>query len=412
MRGIATLLAMTALLLPASSSGQANGVSNPNDYTQTYRNPTPGRLPVTMWYMYNKDVDSPELYRTMAECGANLVMYILPADSATINQSLRWSRETGLKFFLMNSYMLKPDPASRFVDLYRNNPQIVGFSIKDEPTASEFPELRKIRDAIYSQDTTKLLYTNLSPNIEAKQLHANNYATYVNEFVEQVNPPFISYDHYPIRQYKGEIYVEKNYYSNLEEIMKASKRYNRPFWGFAMIREEKYFPKPKISYLRYQLMSNLAYGAQGVQYYSYYATPKADGLPSAAYLSDGTTSPTWDMIKQVNQELEALTHVFLGAKVVDVRHTGMEIPQGTKALVTPPAPFTRIHSGSAGILISHIRNSGKNYVVMVNHDVFNKQRVRLGYKGKVFLIGSDGQGRLYRKSSITLDPGGYAIFSY
>lgn len=410
-RGLILLIA--ALMMSYSSVRQVNGSTNPTTYTQPYRNPTPGELPVVAWSTYNANVNTPDFYRGLAECGINIYFLCLePNDSAIIAQSLDMCGRYGLKEFIHCRAAFMQYNIKSTVDKFRDNPNLAGFAIDDEPNAPAFPQLRKLRDIVYSQDTTSLLYINLFPNSDLTVLKAKNYWDYLTNYIETVDPPFISYDNYPIT-FGKRLYVSETYYENLEEIHAASLKYGKPFWGFANTMERSPFPNPTIGFMRFQVFSNLAYGAQGIQYYRYWANISGGYEDNGApVLPDGKKSDIWYRLRQLNREIKALTPIFLGCKVIDVRHTGNSIPKGTKRLSGLPGPFTRIQSEGTGILVSTITNNNKNYLVMVNRDVENSQKVRLSWNGLLKIIDSEGKIRNFRSSSIKLEPGSYAIFNY
>ena len=51
-------------------------------------------------------------------------------------------------------------------------------------------------------------------------------------------------------------------------------------------------------------------------------------------------------------------------------------------------------------------------MVFCNHDVNKKQKVKIGWTGRLRQLMPDGSSRTVKNSSVTLDPGSYAIFTY
>lgn len=53
--------------------------------------------------------------------------------------------------------------------------------------------------------------------------------------MREVGTGFISYDYYPVRQYDDtkEIYIEPDFFQNLEIVSKLCKYYHTSFWAFA-----------------------------------------------------------------------------------------------------------------------------------------------------------------------------------
>jgi hypothetical protein len=188
----------------------------------------------------------------------------------------------------------------------------------------------------------------------------------------------VSFDHYPIC-FKG---VRPEFYANLEDIAKAAKAAGEPFWAFALSTAHDPYPVPTDAHIRFQIFSNLAYGAQGLQYFTY-TTPVGTrwNFHNAPIDENGKKTEVYDVIAKVNKEVHALTDVFLGAEVLNVRHTGDMIPEGTKALYDGgknvlPSEFGRLESEGDGLVVSHFKNGQHEYLMLVNKSIEKEQNVR------------------------------------
>lgn len=312
--------------------------------------------------------------------------------------------------FSMNDFAKMP----YFIKKYGDNPTVWGFSIADEPNASKFEELSRVQMDFNRLNPNQMPFYNLLPIVSPKQLGAPDYFTYVSDFVKIVNPPFISYDKYPVMVDKNRgIYVEDNFYLTLETIAKVAKDSGRPFWAYILSTQHWKYPKAKKEYLRFHIFTNLAYGAQGLSYFTYLLPDFDRGIgdfSNAPIDSKGKRTDVWKMVRDVNKEVHNLTKVFLGAEVIDVSHTGSTIPESTHRLSRLPAPFTTIENGPEGLVVSHLRNGDSEYLVIVNHDVLHKQRVKLPRQRPVTRIYPNGKEKTDKGPDLTLDPGGYAIF--
>jgi hypothetical protein len=76
----------------------------------------------------------------------------------------------------------------------------------------------------------------------------------------------------------------------------------------------------------------------------------------------------YDRVKQVNEEIQKLAGVFVGAKVLSVGHFGSHIPKGTKSftLMSPFISFNTFDNQDA--LLSWLENGERNFLVIVNKD--------------------------------------------
>src|SRR5690606_26264105 len=109
-----------------------------------------------------------------------------------------------------------------------------------------------------------------------------------------------------------------------------ARKSKRPLHAFLLSVAHTPYPIPTLTHRRVQGYSNLAYGAQVLQYFSYW-TPVGTtwNFHEAPIAADGARTPTYDVVKAFNAELNAVRGVFLGSEVESVGHTGDAIPVGT-----------------------------------------------------------------------------------
>jgi len=76
----------------------------------------------------------------------------------------------------------------------------------------------------------------------------------------------------------------------------------------------------------------------------------------------------FDRLQTVSQEIQSLAPVFLGAKVVSVAHTGLNVPNATRLLAQLPAPFQLLETVGEGAIVSVLENGDHSFLVVVNRD--------------------------------------------
>src|SRR5690606_19727717 len=133
----------------------------------------------------------------------------------------------------------------------------------------------------------------------------------------------------------------------------ASKKSGLPFWAFALSVPHGPYPVPTAGEIRLQMYSNLAYGAQALQYFTYW-TPGINSswdFHNAPIGLDGKRTEVYDRIKQINSEIQNLSGVFVNARLVSVAHTGARIPSGTRRIDKLPAPFKVLETGDNGAVV-------------------------------------------------------------
>ena len=115
---------------------------------------------------------------------------------------------------------------------------------------------------------------------------------------------------------------------NLEIVSEASRKADKPMWGFCLAVAHDPTPSA-LQHLRIQAFSNLAYGAQAIQYFTYW-TMKSDtwNFHEGPVGLDGKPAPsTPNRVKQVSQDRARLS--LLGSEVLSIGHTD-PISAGTR----------------------------------------------------------------------------------
>ena len=377
MKKIASL--MLALML-------AVGVMAQSKKPHTYKNPTPGEMPILGWFSLLGEQVTHERYLEMAEAGFNISFSHIYSIEET-QKALDAAKDSGVKVLVLAGAM--GDQIEDMVKMAKEHPSTAGYFLRDEPTAAEFPELSNIAQRIRAIDDDKLLYLNLFPNyVSTGHLQTKNYADYVRRFIKEVGLGLVSFDHYPVT-FDG---LRQDFYANLEDIADESKRAGVPFWAFALSTAHDPYPVPTREALRLQIFSNLAYGAQGIQYFTY-TTPLGTqwNFHNAPIDENDQRTDVYYLVKELNERVQGLSHIWLGAKVLEVGHTGKKIPQGTKRLKSLPKGITNIDSNGSGLVVSHLRNGRKEYMMVVNRDLEKTQKVTLECEKKIKQIVDGGK---------------------
>ena len=377
MKKIASL--MLALML-------AVGVMAQSKKPHTYKNPTPGEMPILGWFSLLGEQVTHERYLEMAEAGFNISFSHIYSIEET-QKALDAAKDSGVKVLVLAGAM--GDQIEDMVKMAKEHPSTAGYFLRDEPTAAEFPELSNIAKRIRAIDDDKLLYLNLFPNyVSTGHLQTKNYADYVRRFIKEVGLGLVSFDHYPVT-FDG---LRQDFYANLEDIADESKRAGVPFWAFALSTAHDPYPVPTREALRLQIFSNLAYGAQGIQYFTY-TTPLGTqwNFHNAPIDENDQRTDVYYLVKELNERVQGLSHIWLGAKVLEVGHTGKKIPQGAKRLKSLPKGITNIDSNGSGLVVSHLRNGRKEYMMVVNRDLEKTQKVTLECEKKIKQIVDGGK---------------------
>jgi len=344
-------------------------------------------IPIVGWCGLHDQHSTVQQYRQMAEAGFTHNLAGWGSDEA-MKKALDCAQQTGMKIFVRTP-QLETDPGAMAAK-FKDHPANGGYYVRDEPGADEFDKLAEAVAAIQKVDSVRPCYINLFPTYATVggQLMAASYQDYVDQFIRKIPLPFVSFDHYCITT-KG---FHKDYFENLEIIARSAKAGARPFWAFALCSAHWSYPPPALCHLRFQQFCNLAYGAQGLQYFTYITLDYPGWTAPGPVGLDG--KPTWvhGLVKQVNREIRSVEWVFLGSEVLSIGHSGKNIPQGTRAY-EPAGPIKSVEMSGQGAVVSVLSQGKRRFLVIVNRDYEMNVDLKVVWDAKTEMsqVGTDGQ---------------------
>ena len=365
-------------------------------------------LPIMAWAGIPETESNPERFRELKEMGINVNLSNY-ASADAMQKGLDLAQQVGIKM-VTSCPELKSDPETT-VKRFINHPALAGYFLRDEPVRKDFADLAAWAKRIEAIDKNHFCFVNLISSINTTKsdaLGTANYAEYVNTFATEVPSQLLSFDFYPILT-EG---IHESWYAGLEVFSAEAKKLGKPFWAFGLASSyNELHPIPTIPALRLQLYSNLAYGAQGLEFWAYWMSP---GLRCAPIGLDGKRTVVYDRIKAVNNEIQNLAAVFAGAKVVSVKHTGVVIPKGTLQLSTLPSAIKVFETEGAGALVSILENGANTFFMVVNRDL-NKSL-------PITILGDESLKRVLKDATVVkaaaysntteIEPGDVAIYMY
>ena len=354
-------------------------------------------FPIVAWTGLDERKDSDDGFIAMKECGINTYLWWYDTLEDLL-YVLDNAEKEGIKI-IARSQELYSEPEATVRKLM-NHPALMGYCLKDEPEVWDLDWLAELVGKIQSVDKVHPCYVNIYPNWCWGGI--NGYLAMVTNYLKKVPVPFLSFDFYPIWEVDGVPGLREGWYANLEDARTASLRFGIPFWAFALSSPgkegNKEWPVATVGHLRLQMFSNLVYGAQGFQYFTYHGICLA-----------GAKRPTYNRVKTVNAELQSLGFIFRNATVKNVWHTGAEIPERTYPLKIMPEGLESLDSGDAGLVVSRIEKEGRTYYALVNKDFEHDQQISIRFKSPVVRYNHDGY-LVSLDERITLPPGDITIF--
>ena len=375
-------------------------------------------IPILAWYSIPTTEMTEERYLELKEAGFTIsYSSIFSLEDAL--KALELGDKTGVKV-LIYCRELFSDPENAVRELMAH-PSLFGYSLGDEPSYKDFPTFAAAAERIRAIDSEHMLYMNLFPNYapvgllcsyEASDPLAGPYADYVRNFAEQVKLPMLSFDHYPVTS-GG---VRREWWSNLEVVSRQAEVSGVPFWAFTLATAHDPYPVATMASMRLQLYTDLAYGAQGLQYFTYWCPESTVwNFHEAPIDLEGNKTQVYYLAKELNAEIQARADVFLGSKVLKVRHTGLSLPPGVTPLSEIPAPVTKFDTHGKGAVVSLLEKGKYHYMVVVNRSVDEAWDYDIEFSARADRIGRDGKpSRIKAGKPLTfnLEEGDCAIYRW
>jgi hypothetical protein len=346
------------LLMPHITFAQVRPSTNPSSVTDTV-------FPLMAWDYVNTE----KVLYDMQQCGINVVAFVEPDFlDACHRYGIRGViYDEELSGMIFSSYNASKANAviERLIATYNSHPALYGYHLKDEPQTEEFPELAKSIDLIKKAAPGKWPYVNLFPT----QIFGDNYESHIDQFGSTCQPTAYSYDNY-VEDYVVEDGQKSFFWKNLEQIRDASLKYNLPFWNCILTAPHWDYTLVTEANLRIRIFASLVYGAKGLSYYKFISAslpilnaPDLGNFRGGPLDQFGERTPTWDLLRNMNRQIQNLGKTLLKLRSVEVYHFG-SIPEGCRGVqdhcLLKNVPYGNFVAGD------FVHEDGSSYVMIVN----------------------------------------------
>lgn len=387
-------LTAAAIAATACEKGESGGETPPEPMDLTGLT-VDGGFPIIAWTGIDAK-DTKSKFGPMKECGINTYLgWYDTFDEVML--ALDNAETAGVKLIIKSDDLFSD--TENTVRQMMEHPALLCYHIKDEPEVSDFSTLATIVKNIQAVDDKHPCYINLYPNWAWGNV--DGYLSKVTSFLSTVPVEFLSFDHYPVMEKDGTSQLRPEWYKNLEDIRRAARAKNMPFWAFALALSHRLgdvlYPIPTLAELRLQMFSNLVYGAQGFQYFTYWG------------IYQNAPTQVYERVQTVNRELQSMAPVFLGGTVQEVWHTG-KVPYGTKELKTMPKGIKSLVVSEKGAIVSQVVKDGITYVAIVNKDYKASMTMEIAFSGKAMKFDKAGNKAAAESGSLTVDPGDMVLY--
>lgn len=398
-------------LILAATPGDASGSDVRDKWTQhgfhfertNIAMLTPEEFPIIPWGWTAGD---DKALKDMKDCGFNLAGFVAP-------QHVDKVKKAGLKCIVDDPRISNNIPRDKevtdeqlagligeSVKRFRDNPTVYGYYMKDEPTVGWYPNLARWRAALAKADPDAVAYINLLP-IGAQGPGVDNYEQYLERFATEVKPAYISYDHYTVLDDGS---MRPSFFQNLEVVRKTAQRHGIPFWNIILSNAHFRYAKPTQGTMNIQVFGTLAYGGRGLSYFTYFA-PLTGNYRDAPIDQFMNKTPTWDMVRILNQQIHTLGPTYMKLRSVNVFHN-QDVPQGCSGMDTS-RHLAEVNGGNF-LVGEFIHEDGRPFVMVVNKDIHTSAAFSVKFKkeGRVMLTNAyTGQTVPWQGENNWLAPG-------
>jgi hypothetical protein len=260
---------------------------------------------------------------SIAECGFTMAGFVQPRDLplceklglAAIVAPPAMNREYVKAWRTLTDEQIE-QRVRLMIEQAGNSKAVAGYYLIDEPGAPLFPSLGKAVAAVRKYAPGKLAYINLFPGYatigapDTSQLGTASFTEYLERYVAEVKPQFISYDNYMV-QYSDDMRdpgKAASYYRDLLEVRRVAFKHGLPFWNIVSSNQIRpVTPPPSPANLLFQAYTTLAAGGRGVSWYTYYGgNPGKRGYAYAPIDQHEGQTATWGYLRMVNQQLRLI----------------------------------------------------------------------------------------------------------
>ncbi|MDF2932659.1 MAG: hypothetical protein K0R36_1990 [Chryseobacterium sp.] len=356
-----------------------------------------------------------EQFATMKNAGIDMCYTLYNTDKEVV-KALDAAYAANVKLVIKTETLFSD--TERTVNLIKNHPALYGYGIMDEPSPKKFEYITRLIQDIKKYDKKNIFYVNLFPNyVGSKDIDHYSYEDYLQTFINKVPVTFLSFDNYPLVNNR----IRDDWYENLEVVRKLRKKNNIPFWAFACSTIHYNYLKPTVAGIKLQQFGNLLYGAQVLQYFTYWTLTYEDNWVKEKYgysiVDDkGNPTPTYNVVKSVNAQIQRVAWVFSGVISDAIFHTGSEIPKGTTKLMSVPKGFKHFSTNGRNAIVSMMSNGKNKFIIIQNKsltDNFTLDYMLTKTMKKVDnLSGKAKNVSAFKKYKSIILPGDILIFTY
>ncbi len=217
------------------------------------------------------------------------------------------------------------DTCVELVRKTRDNPVVIGYTMKDEPTPEHFQQLGGLRDKLRAEAREdQFVMCNLLPNYFTPWDEAPNpetglttYQKYIKDYMDIVRPDCLSLDHYPLETNPdNDPAFLKCFLKNFVDIRNYGDQYGVETWGFIQSSGWNGRREPNEKELRFVINMHLAFGLKELTYFLYWQPWEigraCDGYDYTGMITyQGEQTPVYERAGRIDKEWKAMGTAYL-----------------------------------------------------------------------------------------------------
>ena len=383
------------------------------------------------------DINTDEMFEMYKDIGINMLNYT-EISSRNEKDSVRRVFEMCDKYDIAyfgvaadtaynhGKYEITPTKIGQQLATWAKYDSFAGVFLVDEPSTAYYQAsiqdryIENYKDVakVVHEDFDTVSYGSLWPMMQMSNLEI--YEQYVKEWCDTINPKFLMWDEYPFEeQYGGDMTV---FITALSIISRNAKENNIPFWLFVQAGDQFYSGGqkaitpywPNEAQFNWIINSGLAFGAQGLSYYSLMEVAGSavdeneaiDPYRSGLIGAYGNKTMWYHYAKNINKHIAAIDHVLMNSVNKGVIVSGEEATNNTKqaSCILKGEKFQELQAVDGDALVGCFNYNGKTALYVTNYSRTMAQYITLDLDAQHNITVIQGAETAHIKGdSITLD---------
>lgn len=275
-------------------------------------------------------------YAEIREAGINMVFIFAELnDDGWLQRTMSAAEKNDIKLIIdLGSVYTNRTAFYDAIDKTKTSKAVIGYNIVDEPSFSLFGNLGNLRNKIKEYvGEDFIVMCNLFPNYVSDSALAEKpgegmtaYQTYLDSFMQKVNPDILHFDYYPYTSDKSaDSKMIAKMMLNLNDIRNSGAKYNVPTGGFLQscrwgnYKDGKWVGTRIPNEVEYRFIMNLhlVFGCKTVTNFLYWSRDGSDpeqrmpGYFDGLITYQGERTHVYDIVKKQNDAIHAMKGVYL-----------------------------------------------------------------------------------------------------